>query len=131
MPPPFLEECLSVLTRTPQVLDTFLRTLPEGLTDATEGPGTWSPRLVLKHLIHGEKTDWMPRLEIILEYGVNRTFEPFDHEAQFRQGEGKSLPALLDEFQDLRTKGVARLRAMKLEPEQLELTGRHPALGIV
>jgi hypothetical protein len=101
------------------------------LTSATEGPGTWSPYVVIRHLIFAEKTDWMPRLTLILEHGTERTFEPFDHEGQFRQNNGKSLPALLDEFRDLRHDNVARLRAMNLTSEQLELNGMHPALGLV
>jgi len=131
MPAPFLEECLSVLTRTPAMLDSFLRDLPEVLTGATEGPGTWSPYVVIAHLIFAEKTDWMPRLSIILQHGANRTFDPFDHEGQFRNLEGQSLPTLLDEFKLVRQENVTRLRAMNLTPEQLELNGRHPALGLV
>lgn len=131
MTAPFLEECLSVLTRTPVVLDVLLRDLPEVWTTATEGPGTWSPYVIIGHLIHAEKADWMPRLTIVLEHGANRPFEPFDREAQFRQNNGKSLPALLDEFSDLRHDSVARLRAMNLTSEQLERNGRHPALGLV
>jgi hypothetical protein len=73
----------------------------------------------------------MPRLKIILEHGTARPFEPFDREAQFHQNYGKSLPELLDEFRDLRHDSVARLRAMNLTSEQLELNGRHPALGVV
>ncbi len=98
---------------------------------ANEGPGTWSPYAVVRHLIYGEKTDWMPRMRIIMEHGVNRVFDPFDHEAQFREQELRPLPALLDEFRDLRLQGIADLRAMNLTSEQLELNGRHPALGIV
>ena len=120
-----------MLTRTPVMLDTLLRDLPEVLTGATEGPGTWSPYLVIAHLIFADKTDWMPRLAIILEHGADRTFEPFDHEGQFRQMNGQSLPALLDEFKALRQENATRLRAMNLTPEQLELNGRHPALGLV
>ncbi len=131
MPITFLEECLSVLTRTPETLDALLRDLPEVLTKATEGPGTWSPYIVVRHLIYGEKTDWMPRMTIIMEHGVNRTFDPFDHEGQFRQQELRSLAALLDEFRDLRQGNLARLGAMNLTSEQLELSGRHPALGLV
>jgi hypothetical protein len=128
---PFLEECLSVLTRTPAMLDVFLRDLPEVLTTATEGPATWSPYVVIGHLIYAEQTDWMPRLAIILEHGTNRAFDPFDREGQFRQNKGKSLPALLDEFRDLRHDNVTRLRAMNLTPAQLETNGMHPALGLV
>jgi len=128
---PLLDECLSVLTRTPAVLDVLLRDLPEVLTTATEGPGTWSPSVVIGHLIHAEKTDWMPRMTIIMEHGARRAFDPFDHEAQFRQREVRSLPALLDEFKDLRHESVGRLRAMDLTAEQLETNGMHPALGLV
>ena len=128
---PFLEECLAVLTRTPAVLDVFLRDLPEVLTMATEGPGTWSPYVVIGHLIHAEKADWMPRLALILEHGTDRPFEPFDREAQFRESQGKTLSALLDEFRDLRQENLARLQAMNLTAEQLERKGMHPALGLV
>ena len=131
MAEPFLEECLSVLTRTPATLDVLLRDLPEVLTAATEGPGTWSPYVVIGHLIHTEKTDWMPRMTIIMEHGANRTFDPFDHEAQFRQPEVRSLSALLDEFRDLRHDSITRLRSMNLTAEQLETNGMHPALGLV
>jgi hypothetical protein len=131
MSTPFLDECLSVLTRTPAVLDTLLRNLPEVLTAATEGPGTWSPSIVVGHLIYTEKTDWMPRLKIIMEHGPGRTFDPFDHEAQFREPNVKSLSELLDEFNDLRHDSLTRLQAMNLTPEQLEANGMHPALGLV
>src|SRR5882757_3500982 len=94
----FLEESLALLTRTPATLDSLLRGLPEVWTDATEGPDTWSPYTVVGHLIHAEIVDWMPRLQIILEHGPARAFDPFDREAQFRESAGKSLPNLLDEF---------------------------------
>lgn len=131
MSAPFLEECLSVLKRTPATLDTLLRDLPEPWTAATEGPGTWSPYVVIGHLIHGERTDWMPRLAIILEHGASRPFDPFDREAQFRESNGKSLSTLLDEFSALRSDNLTRLRALNLQPPQLELKGTHPGLGPV
>ena len=129
--PDFVEECLSVLTRTPATLDALLGDLPDAWTSATEGPGTWSPFVVIGHLIHAEKADWIPRLAIILEYCTSRPFKPFDREAQFRERDGKSLPALLQEFADSRLDSIARLRAMHLTPEKLELKGMHPGLGIV
>src|SRR5690349_18992960 len=63
---PFVEECLSVLSRTPTTLNALLLDLPDVWTTATEGPGTWSPYDVIGHLIHGEKADWVVRLETIL-----------------------------------------------------------------
>ena len=128
---PFVEECLSVLSRTPATLDVLLRDLPDVLTTATEGPGSWSPSVVLRHLIYAEKTDWMPRMTIIFEHGTSRPFDPFDHEAQFREPNVKSLPAILDGFRDLRHDCVTRLRAMNLTSEQLETKGMHPSLGLV
>jgi hypothetical protein len=127
----FLEESLAVLTRTPVALDTLLRGLPESWTTATEGPATWSPYVVVGHLIHGEKADWMPRLEIILNYGEERAFDPFDREAQFRESQGKSLSLLLDEFSLLRRDNLIRLDQLDLQPAQLNLVGRHPAFGPV
>ena len=127
----FLEECVSILKRTPATLDTLLRDLPEAWTAATEGPGTWSPYVVLGHLIHGEKADWMPRLQIILEHGSSRPFDSVDREAQFRESHEKSLSILLDEFRTLRSDNLARLHALNLQPSHLELRGAHPALGPV
>ena len=127
----FLEDCLSVLTRTPDTLNALLRDLPDGWTAATEGPGTWSPYVVVGHLIHGERADWMPRLELILEHGQSRPFDLFDREAQFIESNGKSLSSLLDEFSVLRHENLVRLRAVDLQPEQLDLKGTHPALGVV
>jgi len=127
----FIEESLALLTRTPVALDSLLRGLPEVWTDATEGPNTWSPYTVVGHLIHAEKVDWMPRLQIILEHGPSRAFDPFDREAQFRESEGKSLSNLLDEFTVRRNDNLARLRALNLQPVQLALPGTHPALGPV
>jgi hypothetical protein len=127
----FLEESLAVLTRTPATLDTLLRDLPDAWTSATEGPGTWSPYLVIGHLIHAERTDWIPRLLIILEHGNTRPFDAFDREAQLHQTDRKSLPALLDEFRDSRNNSLVRLLALHLTPAQLELSGMHPALGSV
>lgn len=124
----FLEECTSVLTRTPATLNTLLRDLPETWTAATEGPGTWSSQAVIGHLIHGERVDWMPRLSIILEYGVSRPFDAFNR-AELH--EGKPLSTLLDEFAALRLDNLARLRALNLQPAQLELRGTHPELGPV
>jgi hypothetical protein len=131
MAAPFVEECISVLTRTPAVLDALLRDLPEAWTAADEGPGTWSPYVVTGHLIHAERADWMPRLAIVLEHGTSRAFDTFNREAQFRESAGKSLSALLDEFSVLRRDNLARLVALNLQPEQLGLRGTHPALGTV
>lgn len=126
-----LKQGIAVLERTPRVLDALLRGVPDVWVRATEGPETWSPYDVVGHLIHGEKTDWIPRARIILERGEGRTFEKFDRFAQFRDSAGKTLAALLDEFAALRARNLEALRSWKLTPAQLDLRGRHPELGAV
>src|SRR5919109_123332 len=120
-----------VLERTPATLRAMLAGLPPAWTDATEGPKTWSPYDIIGHLIHGERTDWIPRARIILAQGAERRFTPFDRFAQFRESQGKSLKELLDEFARLRQDNVETLRAWRLTDTQLALEGEHPELGTV
>jgi hypothetical protein len=68
---------------------------------------------------------------MILQSGEGRSFEPFDRWAQVRESEGKSLEQLLDEFARLRKENLGELSALNLRREDLELRGRHPALGVV
>lgn len=77
-----LANTISLLARTPGALKALLRDLPETWTLSNEGGNTWSAFDVVGHLIHGERTDWMPRARMILEFGEARTFEPFDRLAQ-------------------------------------------------
>ncbi|HYX69025.1 MAG TPA: DinB family protein [Terriglobales bacterium] len=126
-----LEQSTALLARTPAVLDTLLRGLPEAWTLRNEGEKTWSAFDVIGHLIHGERTDWMPRAKMILESGESRAFERFDRFAQARESQGKSLGQLLDEFARLRAENLAALRALQLRPEDLARRGRHPVLGVV
>lgn len=61
-----IEDVLAVLANTPVALQSLLRDVPEAWVESDEGPETWSPRAVVGHLIHGERTDWMPRARMIL-----------------------------------------------------------------
>jgi hypothetical protein len=122
---------VAVLERTPNTLRAMLAGLPHAWIDATEGPETWSPYVVIGHLSHAERADWIPRAQIILAQGANRRFEPFDRMAQFHESKGKSLAQLLDEFGKLRAHSLATLAAWKLTDAQLSLEGEHPAFGHV
>jgi DinB family protein len=126
-----LEQTIALLSRTPAVLNTLLRDLPEAWTLRNEGEKTWSAFDVVGHLIAGERTDWIPRAKRILEHGESKPFDKFDRFAQERESKGKSLPQLLDEFARARTESLRELRAMKLKPADLERRGTHPALGSV
>lgn len=126
-----LEDTISLLARIPSALNALLRDLPDAWTRRNEGEGTWSAFDVVGHLIHGERTDWIPRARMILQFGETRTFEPFDRWAQLRESEGKSVDELLDEFGRLRSESLDALRRLNLQPEDLQRRGRHPALGVV
>jgi hypothetical protein len=126
-----LDEAVAILTRTPAALDALLRGLPDGWLAAHEGGDTWSPFDVVGHLIHGERTDWVPRARIILDRGEAQPFDPFDRFAQFAESTGKPLATLLDEFAALRAQSLRDLAALRLTDADLERRGRHPELGVV
>src|SRR6266404_7712098 len=93
-----LEHTISLLTRTPAALNALLRDLPEAWTFRNEGEKSWSAFDVVGHLIHADRTDWMPRARTILQFGETRPFDAFDRLGQVRESQGKSLEQLLDEF---------------------------------
>lgn len=128
-----LDACLDVLERTPGTLQKMLGGLSEDWTLANEGPDTWSPYDVIGHLVHGERTDWVARMEIILsgKPAAARTFAPFDRFAQFEESRGKSMADLLAEFARLRAESVSHVRARRLTSADLDRTGVHPDFGTV
>jgi uncharacterized damage-inducible protein DinB len=126
-----LKQTISLLERTPVALNALLRDLPDEWTRRNEGANTWSAFDVVGHLIHGERTDWIPRARRILESGESKPFDRFDRFAQERESESKSLPQLLDEFARLRREKLDELRAMNLSDDDLRRRGTHPALGTV
>jgi len=126
-----LEDTLSSLNRTPATLDAMLRGLPREWQMADEGPGSWSPLVVMGHLIHGEETDWVPRARTILKHGEAMPFKPFDRNAQFQRFQGWSMGDLLDRFAKDRAENVALVKGWNLSITQLNLTGTHPDFGQV
>lgn len=123
-------KALEVLQQTPNTLISLLSNLSKEWTLANEGEKTWSSYDVIGHLIHGEKTDWIPRLNIIL-LNNNKNFTPFDRFAQFENSKEKTIQELLLEFKTLRVQNIKYLKSLKLSEEQLKLTGIHPEFGSV
>ena len=98
------------------------------------GGGTeneWAPFDILGHLIHGERTDWIPRARIILAQGDDRAFVPFDRLAEFQASKGKSIDELLKEFHQVRHESLETLISWNLSGEELALKGVHPEFGEV
>jgi hypothetical protein len=126
-----LQDTTALLTHTPAALDALLRDLPETWTHRNEGENTWSAFDIVGHLIYCERTDWMPRVKTILQFGEAKTFEPFDRAGFANESLHKSLGQQLDEFASLRSENLDQLRALNLQPKDLERRGQHPALGAV
>jgi uncharacterized damage-inducible protein DinB len=96
-----------------------------------EGEGTWSVFDVVGHLIHGDKTDWLARAEIILSDRNTKRFEPFDRFAQFENSKDKTLDQLLIEFKETSKANIEKLRTLQIADEDLNKTGIHPTFGEV
>lgn len=125
------DQALPVLQQTPRTVRALLQDLPRAWTTATEGPGTWSPYDIVGHLVHGERADWIPRVEHLLQHGEAVPFPPFDREAMFAASKGQTLAQLLDRFSALRNTSLSRLDGLGLTDADLGRTGRHPEFGVV
>ena len=126
-----LNQTVALLSRTPSAFSALLRDLPEIWTHSSEGPNTWTAFDIVGHLIHAEHTDWIPRATMIIEHGESQPFKPFNREGQNEKSQGNSLAQLLDEFAVARAESLSQLRAMNLQPSDLDRCGRHPNFGPV
>lgn len=126
-----LNRALEVLERTPATFRALLGELSDAWTLPNEGPDTFSPWDNVGHLVHAERTNWIPRARVILEQGPDRAFPPFDRFGHYRESEGRSMAELLDAFDALRRENLATLHGWRLTERELALTGEHPAFGSV
>lgn len=126
-----LDKAIETLARTPQVYRALLSNSQYQIERINEGPGTWSGYNIIGHLIHGEKTDWIPRAEIILGDRQNKTFEPYDRFAQDKLYASQSTEELLSEFESLRKQNLDTLRSWSLTEQDLRKEGIHPDFGVV
>ena len=126
-----LDTTIAFLSRTPTALNALLRDLPETWVSHNEGGNSWSAFDIVGHLVHADRTNWMPRAQSILQHGESQAFPSFDRVGQIQASHGKTLGQLLDEFASVRAECLNELRSLKLSPENLQRRGLHPALGQV
>lgn len=126
-----LEEAVPVLRQTPATVHSLLAGLPERWVESSGDRESWHPYDIVGHLVHGERADWIPRARIVLEHGTERSFEPFDREAQFEDSKDKTLGILLDEFESLRHQNLVTLESWDLSETDLDKEGLHPDFGPV
>lgn len=128
---PRILDPVASLRRTPDNLDAALRGRPESWLDSRHVDDVLSPREVVGHFIQGEKEDWIPRIEIVLEYGESRAFTPFEVYAAQAESHHVSVEEMLTQFRTLRIKNLAKLTELDLNDDQLDTRGTHPAHGAV
>lgn len=124
-----LDQAVQILQRTPQTLNSLLTGLSKPWLENNEGENTWSPYEIVGHLIHGEKTDWIPRAKIILSNLPNKRFEPFDRFAQKEADQTHTMIDLLKEFKKLRGQNLKVLLSLNIDDVALAKKGIHPELG--
>ena len=122
---------IQILQRTPVVLKELLNGLDEEWIMGNEGPQTFSPYDVVGHLLHGERTDWPVRINLILDKGLSQPFEPYDRFAMYHESKGKTIQELLNEFARLRKKNLFWFSELHLEDDDCNKEGMHPSLGVV
>ncbi|WP_047155349.1 DinB family protein [Aneurinibacillus tyrosinisolvens] len=126
-----MKEAIEVLERTPQTLEYFLSDLSVRWVQCNEGEHTWNVSEVVDHLIEGEKNNWISRLEMILQYGESKPFPPFDRYSHLNEGSERLIEQKLLEFKTLRMQSIAKLKVLVHPESHFELTGIHPAFGVV
>src|SRR5947209_17492531 len=93
-----LENSLALLARFPSVLDTLLRDMPEVWSKRNEGGETYSPLVVVSHLIQAERPDWMPRVHSILEHGDARELPRFGRDPEEADRLATTLEPAMPQF---------------------------------
>lgn len=124
-------DAIEILQRTPGTVEALVKNLPPQWSEVNEGGESWSVYDIMGHLIHGETTDWVNRMEIILAQGADRNFPAFQRFAMFEESKGKTLNQLVEEFSAIRKKNIVTLQSKNLTEAQLDLKGIHPKFGEV
>jgi len=126
-----MSQTIEVLAGTPGVLNALLRDKSAAWLNSRKTAEAFSPIDVVGHLILADKTDWMPRVQMILDHRNTRPFEPFDRFAFQPLIAGRSIATLLDDFAEVRLQSLQTLSTLHLREEELDLPGLHPDLGPV
>ena len=126
-----INKAIEILERTPATIEMLLKGISQEWYINNEGMGSWSPYEIVGHLIHGEKTDWIPRTLIILSDAANKTFVPFDRFAQKHANQQRTMEELIEEFKILRSENLKQLVSLDLNDSDFAKEGVHPELGEV
>ena len=122
---------VDILSRTPSTLDVMLQGLSTDWLGDTGDRDNWGPFDVVGHLINTDKTNFIPRLELIFSENKEPVFPPFDRFAHFKDSKGKTLKDRLTEFAEVRKASLDKVADWQITADQLDRTAIHPDFGEV
>ena len=125
-----LNRSLEILSSTPAVLQHLLGGLSDEWLYSNEGENTWSPHIVIGHLIYADETNWIARARKILS-DVDNRFVPFNRAAQFELYNDKNIRDLLTRFSEVRKNSLKELSTIEINEVTLSRKGIHPDFGEV
>lgn len=125
-----INRSIEILSATPGVLEQMLGGLSDDWLYANEGENTWSPQIVVGHLIYADETNWLPRAKKTLS-DVDNRFEPFNRQGQFDLYQDKSIDELLKKFAAVRKNSIKELSSIEFNETTLSRKGIHPEFGEV
>lgn len=126
-----LNRTISILGNTPEILGSILHTVGEDWASIREGENTWSLIEVIAHLVVCEKTNWIPRIRIILSQCDTRMLVPINVDPQFDLARDHSMHHLLSDFSQQRKDSLREFKQLGIRVSDLQKTGTHPELGTV
>ena len=126
-----VQEAIEVLERTPEVLTVLLPGLSDGWLRQNEGEETWNAIQIVEHLIEGERSNWLPRLEAILGGDGNAPLPAFNRFAHLQQTAESTIDERIAHFRGIRMENITRLKLLIQTDSQLENEGQHPEFGTV
>ncbi|MEX0610395.1 MAG: DinB family protein [Balneolaceae bacterium] len=123
---------LSILGATPATLKAWLDGQPEHVLLQKEHPEAWNTIDIIKHLIFGEQTDWIPRLTLMIEaeQGKMPVLKSFDREGH-QQNTEQDISKVLQHFSELRRDNLDTLKQFLKNYDFANLKAIHPDLGPV
>ena len=126
-----LDEAQEVLAQTPAVMNALLRGKSDVWLNCRKTSESFSPLDVVGHLIHADKTNWIPRTQQILNGRGATAFEPFDRFDFQTLLAGKTVEMSLDAFAEARRESLEELRVFGIGEKELGLQGTHPEFGSI
>lgn len=125
-----LEESIEVLARIPLTIEQLLKGISECWLHCNEGEGTWNAYEVVNHLIEVDDTNWIPRLERVLQDGSISPLPPFDRFSHLKRSAHIPIEERLIEFKNIRAQNIMKLKSLVNPERDLEKTGLHPEFGL-